>query len=136
MTSPAGEKIHYEEPPEKKRLNQVEKMMKKTAIVILLAFAGLLVAAAPAVAAEDGAALFKTKCAACHGQDGSGNTAIGKKSALRNLGSAEVQKQTDAELTAVIADGKGKPAHAYKKKGMTDEQVKALVAHIRSLAKK
>jgi mono/diheme cytochrome c family protein len=110
--------------------------MKKTALITLLAFAGLLLLAAPTASAEDGAALFKAKCAACHGQDGSGNTAIGKKSALRDLGSAEVQKQTDAELTSVIADGKGKPAHAYKKKGMTDDQIKATVAHIRSLAKK
>ncbi len=109
--------------------------MKKTAFMTLLALVCLLFGAAIANA-EDGAALFKAKCAACHGQDGSGNTAIGKKSALRDLRSADVQKQTDAELTTRIADGNGKPAHAYKKKGMTDAQIKALVAHIRSIAAK
>lgn len=106
--------------------------MKKTAFTILLALVCLLFGAAIANA-EDGAALFKAKCAACHGQDGSGNTTIGRKSGLRDLGSADVQTQTDAELTAIIAEGKGKPAHAYKKKGVTDAQIQALVAHIRSL---
>ncbi len=108
--------------------------MKRTALITLTALVCLLLAPAAATA-EDGAALFKAKCAACHGQDGSGNTTIGKKSGLRDLGSAAVQKQTDAELSAIIADGKGKPAHAFKKKGMTDDQIKALVAHIRSLKK-
>ncbi len=110
--------------------------MKKTALLTLLAFAVLLFGSAAIASAEDGAALFKTKCSACHGQDGSGNTAIGKKSAIRDLRSADVQKQTDAQLTAIIADGNGKPAHAFKKKGMTDVQIKALVAHIRSIATK
>lgn len=108
--------------------------MKKTAFTTLLALVFLLFGAAIANA-EDGAALFKAKCAACHGQDGSGNTTMGKKAGLRDLGSAEVQKQTDAELTAIIAEGQGKPAHAYKKKGVTDAQIAALVAHIRSLKK-
>jgi mono/diheme cytochrome c family protein len=106
--------------------------MRKTAFTTLLALAFLLFGAAIANA-DDGAALFKAKCAACHGQDGSGNTTMGKKAGLRDLGSAEVQKQTDAELTAIIAEGKGKPAHAYKNKGVTDAQIAALVAHIRTL---
>jgi mono/diheme cytochrome c family protein len=136
MSSPAGEKIDSDEPTGGKTSRSGGKKMKKTALLTLLAFAGLLLIAAPAALAEDGAALFKAKCAACHGQDGSGDTAIGKKSKLRDLRSPEVQKQTDAELTSVIADGNGKPAHAYKKKGMTDGQIKAVVAHIRSIAKK
>lgn len=108
--------------------------MKKTTMMVLTAFA-LVLFAAPVAQAEDGAAVYKAKCAACHGADGKGDTAMGKKQGLRDLGSADVQKQTDEELTAVIADGKGKPAHAYSKKGVTAEQIKALVAHIRTLKK-
>ena len=108
--------------------------MKKTTIMILTAFA-LVLFAAPVAQAEDGAAVFKAKCAACHGADGKGDTTMGKKQGLRDLGSAEVQKQTDAELEKMIAEGKGKPAHAYSKKGVTAEQIKALVAHIRTLKK-
>jgi cytochrome c6 len=83
--------------------------------------------------ADDSASLFKTKCAACHGADGSANTSMGKSLKIRDLGSAEVQKQTDAQLTEIISDGKS-PMPAYKGK-LTEEQIKGLVAYIRSLKK-
>ena len=108
--------------------------MKKTTMMILTVFA-LVLFATPVAQAEDGAVVFKAKCAACHGADGKGDTTMGKKQGLRDLGSAEVQAQSDADLTEVIAAGKGKPAHAYSKKGVTADQIKALVAHIRTLKK-
>jgi len=84
--------------------------------------------------AQDAAALYKTKCAACHGADGKGDTAIGKTNKIRDLSSADVQQQSDADLTAIIANGKGKmPAYA---KSLKPEQIKDLVAYIRGLAKK
>jgi cytochrome c6 len=84
--------------------------------------------------AQDAAALYKTKCAACHGADGKGETAIGKSNKIRDLGSADVQAQSDADLTTIIASGKGKmPAYG---KSLKPEQVKDLVAYIHSLAKK
>lgn len=83
--------------------------------------------------AGDGAAVYKAKCASCHGADGAGQTAIGKKMNLRDLGSPEVQKQTDAELYAWTADGKGKMP-AYKGK-LSDAEIKALVAFMRTLKK-
>ncbi len=52
---------------------------------------------------------------------------------LRDLGSQEVQKQTDAELYAWTADGKGKMP-AYKTK-CTDAEIKAMVAFMRTLKK-
>jgi cytochrome c6 len=85
-------------------------------------------------AQNDGPSLFKAKCAGCHGGDGSGNTSAGKSLKLRDLGSAEVQKQTDDELTAIIANGKS-PMPAYKGK-ITDAQIKELVTYLRGLAKK
>jgi mono/diheme cytochrome c family protein len=45
-----------------------------------------------------------------------------------------VQKQTDAELTAIITNGKS-PMPAYKGK-VTDAQIKELVTYVRGLAKK
>lgn len=83
--------------------------------------------------AADGTAVYKAKCANCHGADGAGQTAIGKKMNLRDLGSPEVQKQTDAELYAWTADGKGKMP-AYKTK-CTDAEIKAMVAFMRTLKK-
>ncbi len=83
--------------------------------------------------AEGGADTFKAKCAACHGATGAGDTTMGKNLKLKDLGSAEVQKQTDDELTATITKGKGKmPSYDGK---LTKEQISELVKHIRSLKK-
>src|ERR1700722_5295006 len=82
----------------------------------------------------DGAGDFKAKCAMCHGADGTGSTATGKALKVRDLGSADVQGQTDAQLNDIVTNGKGKMP-AYKGK-LTDEQIKELVGFIRSLAKK
>ncbi len=103
--------------------------MKKKTVVLIAIFA----LAAAGLYAADGAATYKAKCASCHGADGSGQTAMGKAMKLRDLGSAEVQKQTDKELVAVTADGKGKMP-AYKGKLSADE-INAVVAFIRTLKK-
>jgi cytochrome c6 len=101
---------------------------------ILLAFvAGSFLFVAPAFG-DSGASLFKSHCAACHGADGKGDTGIGKSMHLRSLASPEVQKQSDKELTDMIADGKG-GMPAYKSK-LTGAQIKELVSHIRGLGKK
>jgi cytochrome c6 len=84
--------------------------------------------------ADDAAATYKAKCAACHGADGSGNTPVGKSMHLRDLGSADVQKQSDAQLSAWISDGKG-AMPAYKGK-IADDQIAQLVTFMRGLAKK
>jgi len=83
---------------------------------------------------DDGAALFKANCASCHGEDGAGNTLVGKQLNVRNLRSAEVKKLSDAQLAAVIAKGKDKMPPFEK--GLSKEQINQLVAHIRQLGKK
>jgi cytochrome c oxidase cbb3-type subunit 3 len=85
--------------------------------------------------AQDAPALYKTKCAACHGPDGTGNVPTGKSLGVTDLTSAGVQKQTDAQLTDSVANGKGKKMPAYKGK-IADDQIKGLVGYIRDLAKK
>lgn len=103
-------------------------MKSRAWIVVTLLVAA--VAAAP-VFASDGGALYKSKCVACHGADGSGQTSMGKAMKIRDLRSDEVQKQTDLELTKVIAGGKGKmPGYG---KQMSEDDIKALIAHIRTL---
>jgi cytochrome c6 len=83
--------------------------------------------------AGDGAALYKTKCVACHGPDGKGETAIGKANKLRDLGSADVQGLSDADLNTIITSGKNKmPAYG---KSLKPEQVVDLVAFVRTLKK-
>ncbi|HEX3108011.1 MAG TPA: cytochrome c [Thermoanaerobaculia bacterium] len=106
--------------------------MKTRSLVILAALA--LILALPAMAAgPDGAAIYKTKCTSCHGADGSGQTPVGKSMKIRDLRSPEVQKQTDIQLTDVIAGGKGK-MQGYGKT-LSTADIQALIAHIRTLKK-
>lgn len=104
--------------------------MRKT---LVLTLGVLLVLAAATAMAADGAALFKAKCAACHGADGSGATAVGKAMKIRDLRSADVQKQSNADLTKTIEGGKGKMP-VFKGK-LSDEEVSAVVKFIRTLKK-
>lgn len=93
----------------------------------------LLVPNVMADPAEDSAALYKAKCAMCHGAEGSGDTTMGKKLQVRDLRSDDVQKQTDEQLLETVAKGKAKmPAYDGK---ITVDEIKLLVAHIRSLKK-
>jgi len=63
--------------------------------------------------------------------DGSGNTAYGKRSSLRDLRSAEVQAQSDAQLYTITAKGKGKMPGYEASLGA--DACKALVAYMRQL---
>jgi cytochrome c6 len=100
-------------------------------IAILVVFA--LVTTVASFAADPGADTFKAKCASCHGATGAGDTAMGKSLKLRDLGSADVQKLSDAELTTVIAKGK-KPMPGYEGK-LTNDQISDLVKYVRTLKK-
>jgi mono/diheme cytochrome c family protein len=80
------------------------------------------------------AKVYKTNCVLCHAADGSGNSPSGKALGAKDLASSEVQKKSDAELTEVITKGKGKmPSFGAKLK---PDDIKQLVAYIRSMAKK
>jgi mono/diheme cytochrome c family protein len=92
-----------------------------------------LLFATSSFAADTGADLYKAKCASCHGASGAGDTAIGKNLKLKDLSSAEVQKQSDAELTTIIEKGK-KPMPPYEGK-LTKDQIQELVKYIRTLKK-
>ena len=100
-----------------------------TATLVAALLAGACLVSTPARAdVAAGEATFKAKCAACHGADGKGKEAM----KTRDLAAADVQKMSDADLSGMITNGKGKmPAY----KTLTPDQVKDLVAFIRSLKK-
>jgi mono/diheme cytochrome c family protein len=90
---------------------------------------------ASARAADDATVkLYQTKCSACHGADGSGDTPVGKALKLKDIREPDAQKASDADLTTLIAKGKDKmPAN---EKTLKPEQIKSLVAYVRELAQK
>ncbi len=73
------------------------------------------------------------RCAPCHGAKGAGETKLGQSLHVRDLGSAEVQNQSDAELAEIISKGKGKmPPYGGK---LPKEQINEIVKYIRTLKK-
>jgi len=112
----------------------IKTLQRVAASAAALAIAGLLILPTAARADDAAAQLYKTKCAGCHGPDGKGETTMGKALKLRDLASADVQKQSDADLTTLISAGKNKmPASG---KSLSADQIKGLVGYVRSLAKK
>ena len=84
-----------------------------------------------AMAQASGADIFKGKCAMCHGADGSASTGMGKTMGLKPLSSPEVQNMSDADLTALITNGKGKMP-AYKGK-LSDADISAVAKYVKTL---
>jgi len=115
----------------------VNRSMKVVTSVALVAGAGLLFVGHPSMAsaapptAQD---VYLDKCSVCHGQDGSGNTAKGRKLKVKNVRSPEVQKLSEAEMIDIVAKGKGKDMDGFGKE-LGDDMVKQLVTYYRSLAK-
>jgi len=105
--------------------------MKNTIALLLL----LMITLAASAVAENALAkdLFVSKCAICHGADGSAKTTMGKNLKIRDFHSSEVQKQSDADPKTMITKGKGKmPAFEGK---LTGEQIDQLVGYIREVGK-
>jgi mono/diheme cytochrome c family protein len=101
--------------------------MKATVSLIIV----VVLASSGAAFGADAAALWAQHCASCHGKDGSGNTAMGKKLAVKDY--SKEQGFSDAEATNIIKNGKGK-MKGYSAK-LSDADVKALVGYVRSLKK-
>jgi mono/diheme cytochrome c family protein len=103
--------------------------IKLTTICAVFFFACTAAAWAPGDAKD----LYLNKCASCHGPDGAGKTAMGKK---LKIGSAHdaAEKMSAEEMIKVVTDGKGQSMAGYGKQ-FTKEQIKGLVDYYRTLAK-
>jgi len=113
------------------------QMMSRLTWTTLMLSSGVLAAAImfslPARSDDKSAAVYKQKCASCHGPDGKGETAAGKALRVRSFASPETGKMTDDQLAAVIEEGKGKmPKYGAT---MKPDELKAMVAYVRTLAK-
>lgn len=106
---------------------------KITALLLGLWVTAVLAPAANA--ADAGKAPYDKQCASCHGQDGKGNPAMTKVFGEKqlNIATKEVADKKDDELIKVITEGKGKMPASGKSLSKADQ--KAVVEHVRSLAK-
>src|ERR1017187_401690 len=105
--------------------------MKSIKLLTIATACAVILSLSLSARAQDAASLFKGKCAACHGADGTGS-AMGKKMGAHDFTTADVQKMSDAELTDTITNGKNKMP---KYGSLKPEEIKGLVAYIRTLKK-
>ena len=110
------------------------KTVKLVIFILMIALALFLILPNLSWASADGATVYKTKCAACHGADLGGKPAA----KIPSLVSDNSKKLSDAELTHMIAEGgKAKTAsHAFANQGLTPDQIKMAVGYIREARKK
>jgi len=110
-----------------RRRNEIMKTTKLVMLVMIIAVAIFILI--PNLSwAEDGAALYKSKCAACHGAD-----AVGKPAAkIPSLISDDEKKKSDSDLATAIT---GTAKHPAPVKGLAADDAKAIVTYIRTLQK-
>jgi mono/diheme cytochrome c family protein len=95
----------------------------------LVALATLLLTVTTACwAAEDGAALYKAKCSACHGANGEGKPAL-KAPAIK--GTTLDAKQIADHITK--GEPTSKPPHNKGMAGINDDQATAIAQYVKSL---
>lgn len=102
------------------------KLIMSCAVLIL--FGG-----ASAWAQGDAKDLYMSKCATCHGSDGAGKTAMGKKLKVQDAHAAAGKMSAD-EMVKIVTDGKGQDMSGYGKQ-FSAEQIKSLVDYYRGLGK-
>ena len=118
----------------KREMNRARLEILSWGAAALLLLPMALLIATPARAQTDAEKLYKAKCVACHGADGSGKTTAGEKAGVRDFHSAEVQSQKDADLIDITSKGKNKmPGFG---KSLKPDEIKSLVAYVRELGKK
>ena len=92
--------------------------MRTTSLVIVL-----LLAAGTALA-KDGAAIYKSKCAGCHGAQGEGK--VGPKLAGTSLSEDDI-------VNVLMKGGQPKAPHTKKFSGATGAKAKAVAAYVKTL---
>jgi mono/diheme cytochrome c family protein len=112
-----------------------KKIMVAVFVTTVLALSLSALRPAPnALAFQSVKSVYASKCAVCHGNDGSANTAKGKELKVRSLRSEEFKKMTDAKAMEVMLKGKGK-MEGYEKT-LGKEKLEQLLAYCRELSSK
>jgi cytochrome c6 len=108
--------------------------MKKAILITVAACAAMVITASAADVKET----WAKDCAKCHGPDGKGDTKMGKKLEIKDFTDAKYQDslKDDAMLKAIkegVKDGDKTRMKAVE--GLSDEEMKALVAYVRKFKK-
>jgi len=107
----------------------------RTTLVLALALAALT---ATTARSDDVKATYDKECTKCHGADGKGETKMGKKLGAKDYTDAKVQDELkDDAAFKSIKEGLKKDDKTLMKpaEGLSDDQIKGLVAFMRSFKK-
>jgi mono/diheme cytochrome c family protein len=80
--------------------------------------------------AQAGEATYKAKCAGCHGAAGTPSAGMAKMMGIKAASDPDIQKLTEAQISATVKDGKGKMKPIA---GLTDAQIKEVAAYYKGL---
>ncbi|HTY88544.1 MAG TPA: cytochrome c [Candidatus Acidoferrum sp.] len=109
--------------------------MKKLLVIGLSVF----VVSSVSALAGDAKATYESDCAKCHGSDGKGQTKMGQKLGIKDYTDPKVQEamKDDAAFKAIKEGLKSDDGKTLMKpaEGLSDEDVKGLVAYMRSFKK-
>lgn len=97
-----------------------------TVVSICFVFASLT------LAQDDAKAIYLDRCSVCHGPDGQGKTAKGRKLKVKSINDT-VGQEDEAFMIKIVTEGKG-DMNSFQKQ-LTADQIKAVVAYYRSRAK-
>jgi mono/diheme cytochrome c family protein len=107
--------------------------------MIITVVVSLYIASALSIRAADPKTNWVNNCAQCHGPDGRANTKMGKQLSAKDLTDPKVQASfSDAKAAEVIKNGvkqNGKTTMKAFGGKLTDDEIKALVAYVRTLKK-
>jgi mono/diheme cytochrome c family protein len=105
------------------------KMIRSHVVLAaILSLAGVV-----SFAQSSGEALYKAKCAMCHGATGMADSGAGKAMKVKPATDPDVKKMTDTQMIAAVKDGMGK-MQPFKDK-LTDAQIKDAVDYFRTFVK-
>jgi cytochrome c553 len=102
-------------------------MLRITSAAVMLLLFG-----SAATWAADGAAVYKTHCASCHGADGKADTPVAKAMKVPALaGDANVQKMSANDIAQRIKDN---PKHPGAVKSLSGDDISAASAFVKQMA--
>lgn len=93
---------------------------------VFLLIATLALLTAMGLAQESGAAIYKSKCASCHGRDGGGKPGPNLK----------MTKMSEDDIFLLLSKGDNahKMPHDQAMSGMKDDQISAVARYVKSLS--
>ncbi len=92
--------------------------------------AAVLAVASSICFAQDGAAVYKSKCQMCHGASGTPSPAMAKMMGIKPTSDPAMQALSAAQVASTVTNGKGKMKAIS---GLSDDEVKAVSAFFKTL---